>query len=132
MATTWRTKHLCSFARNRHRLIFGLSGIDKKVKTWRMLHDIWGLCTDSKKHGWNFKIMFCVFLLRHQLSVALNLTSLSFLCSRLKKLRQRKLHWNLNTKSVFMCRLNINFKVYCCDMTQIYDYKASFRHWEAL
>lgn len=23
---------------------------------------------------------------------------------------------------LFMCRLHINFKVYCCDMTQIYDY----------
>lgn len=33
------------------------------------------------------------------------------------------------TRTVFMCRLNINFKVYCCDMTQIYD---CLRHWAAI
>lgn len=63
-----------------------------------------------------------LFSLQHRLYRS---SRISFFVPCRAGLRQRKLHWNSSTKVAFMCRLNINFNVYCCDMTQIYASTAS-------
>lgn len=89
---------------------FYFASFDEAIDEKKARHGPGGECYtihggEHKEQCWNFKIMFCAFFsLRHHLSATLNLALTFWIC-----LRQRKSHWNLNTKESEKARVSLEY-----------------------